>query len=880
MVGSTLNHYRIVKALGSGGMGDVYLADDTRLKRQIAIKILPAALAAQPDRLERFEREAQAVAALTHPNIVTLYSVEDAGDTHFLTLEYVEGRTLVDVKPKGGLPLKRLLTIALQIVDAVIAAHDRGIVHRDLKPANVMVTAGDRVKVLDFGLAKLRETADEAAMAGMPTREITGEGKIVGTVAYMSPEQAEGKPIDARSDIFSMGVMLYELSTGTLPFGGDTTLSVLTSILRDTPKAVTDVNPALPPDLARIVRRCLVKESDRRYQSARDLRNDLDEIDLVLESGGPALGDSAMRSTRRAVLAIAVVLALVGVLSWCIIWLRGNLAASQPPPIATFTKLTQLAGQELFPSISPDGKWFVYASRASGNLDIYLRSVGGQTAINLTKDSPAADFMPAFSPDGESIAFRSERDGGGIFVMGRTGESVRRLLPRGYFPSWFPDGKRVVASDELASGMPEGHDYFSDLWAVDLAAGEPHQLGMSDAVQPKVSPHARRIAFWGLPTDPATKAFTSANRDVWTVNIDGTRAVRVTDNAADDWNPEWSADGESLYFLSNRGGSMNLWRVSINETTGIVSGTPQPITIPAAYVAHFALAADGRTGIYSAREDSWIGAKKAFDARTGTTDGQVVEITKDLQQIALADVTTDGTRFVAVMYSSQRRQEDIVVVNADGSGVTQLTNDGAQDRNPRWSVDAKRIFFHSNRSGPYEVWSIEADGSGLHQITSGGDHLYPVPSHDGTRLAVGGTGRLLVYDARDFTKPPERLPSLAVPPGRLVYPLDWSPDGSHLLVAADSQAWMYSRDDRTYRPALDNHGPGGVRLLADGRLCVLALNGAIAIADTTDRTVQDILRIAGERVNFPLLSGRDSLLIFTRVRSESDVWMVRFGDQK
>src|SRR5580765_4837349 len=263
MVGSTLNHYRVLEPLGSGGMGDVFLAEDTRLKRTVALKILPASLSSQPDRLDRFEREAQTVAALNHPNIVTVFSVEQAGDTHFLTMEFVDGRTLAEILPKGGLPVKRLVAIARQIVDAVIAAHDRGIIHRDLKPANVMVTGNDRVKVLDFGLAKLREETGSIT-ASMPTRELTGEGKIVGTVAYMSPEQAEGKLVDGRSDIFALGVVLYELATGERPFNGDTSLSVLTAILRDTPAPVEQLNPSLPHDLARVIRRCLAKDRDRR----------------------------------------------------------------------------------------------------------------------------------------------------------------------------------------------------------------------------------------------------------------------------------------------------------------------------------------------------------------------------------------------------------------------------------------------------------------------------------------------------------------------------------------------------------------------------------------------------------------------------------------
>jgi eukaryotic-like serine/threonine-protein kinase len=222
MVGRTFAHYRVTKSLGHGGMGDVYLAEDTRLKRRVALKFLPSEVANDPIRLERLEREAQVVAALNHPNIVTVHSIERDGGTLFMAMEYLEGRTLADSIPRGGLPLNRLLTLATQVVDAVVAAHGHGVVHRDLKPGNVMVLASDRVKVLDFGLAKLRDVPEAATL---PTRELTGEGRIVGTVAYMSPEQAEGKPIDERSDVFAIGVMLYEMTTGERPFRGDTSPS-------------------------------------------------------------------------------------------------------------------------------------------------------------------------------------------------------------------------------------------------------------------------------------------------------------------------------------------------------------------------------------------------------------------------------------------------------------------------------------------------------------------------------------------------------------------------------------------------------------------------------------------------------------------------------
>ena len=288
----TLGHYRILEPIGEGGMGEVYAAEDTRLHRRIALKVLPRLLAGDPERRLRFEREAQAIAALNHPNIVTIHSVEEADGTPFLTMEMVEGKPLTDVIPRGGLPLPELLKIGIAISDAIAAAQQRGITHRDLKPANVMVTAEGRVKVLDFGVAKLRDLEIAAAgddLTRSPTHQLTGEGRIIGTVAYMSPEQAEGKPVDPRSDIFAVGVLLHEMATGDRPFKGDTNVSIISSILKDNPAPVTDLNPRLPADLARIIRRCLAKDPGRRYQTAADLRNELEDLKQEADSGVSAI---------------------------------------------------------------------------------------------------------------------------------------------------------------------------------------------------------------------------------------------------------------------------------------------------------------------------------------------------------------------------------------------------------------------------------------------------------------------------------------------------------------------------------------------------------------------------------------------------------------
>ncbi|MGH9199968.1 MAG: protein kinase domain-containing protein [Vicinamibacterales bacterium] len=295
--GDRLGSYTIVSPLGAGGMGEVYKARDEKLDRFVALKILHTTRATDPNFRHRFQREARAIAALTHPNIVTVHSIEEHNGSPFLTMELVEGRTLAEIIPPGGASLQTFLQIAIPLSDAVAAAHARGITHRDLKPVNVMVTTDGRLKVLDFGLAKLAETsAGPGRFTSLPTEHLTGHGQILGTVAYMSPEQAEGKSVDHRSDIFSLGIILYELATGQKPFKGDSSASLISSILRDTPPPVNDVNAAIPKEIARLIRRCLEKNPAQRLQNALDLKHELEDLRAEGTSGvtmSPSLTASA-----------------------------------------------------------------------------------------------------------------------------------------------------------------------------------------------------------------------------------------------------------------------------------------------------------------------------------------------------------------------------------------------------------------------------------------------------------------------------------------------------------------------------------------------------------------------------------------------------------
>jgi eukaryotic-like serine/threonine-protein kinase len=303
VIGQTLGHYRILRQLGSGGMGEVYEAEDIKLGRRVALKVLPEETTPGSQRRERFEREAKAVAALNHPNIVTIYSVEEADGVSFITMELVEGQTLRQMLPRGGLPLVKLLELSIPLAEAVAAAHQQGITHRDLKPENVLVSRDGNVKVLDFGLAKVIDVFGETGeRSRLPTRALTEEGRIVGTVAYMSPEQAEGKPVDPHSDVFTLGIILYEMSTGERPFKGGTAVSTLSSILKDNPPPVTQINTTLPRDLARIVNRCLMKDPARRFQSALGLATELATLKQESDSGElEAVTSSGRRSREVAV---------------------------------------------------------------------------------------------------------------------------------------------------------------------------------------------------------------------------------------------------------------------------------------------------------------------------------------------------------------------------------------------------------------------------------------------------------------------------------------------------------------------------------------------------------------------------------------------------
>ena len=585
MIGQTVAHYKILGKIGSGGMGDVYLAEDTTLDRKVALKVLPLELADNAERRARFTREAKAVAALNHPNIVTLHSVEEAGGVLFITMELVKGKTLAEMLPRKGFALGRFFEIAIPLADALAAAHEQGITHRDLKPANVMVSEDGRVKVLDFGLAKAMLEFSTRGAGEFPTRSVTQEGHIVGTPAYMSPEQAEGKTVDARSDIFSLGVVFYEMLTGERPFGGGNTASIVSSILRDTPRSVSELQPAIPRELARLVHRCLGKDAVGRYQSAIDLRHGLEETKQDVDSGdvlpSHAPAHVGLRSMRRP---LAIVAAAVVAVSGSIWLLKGREDPSvlAQPRLQNALQVSSALDVESYPTWSPDGVRLAYqASEAGyiyvGNHDIWVAQLGSGEPVNLTKDHPANDRMPSWSPDGREIAFFSDRGGDwGVYTVAAIGGNPRNVLSLPGIgnlncsaPQWSRDGTKLFVSVQ--------HQARDNVVIVlSLQTLETRRVALPE--------HEENVC-WDLSVTPDGRRFayveggggaTEVTR-LWTIPASGGEAVPLTDGRTNVWSPTWSRDGRKVFYVSNRGGSMDLWQQAVADD-GRPVGEPLAVT--------------------------------------------------------------------------------------------------------------------------------------------------------------------------------------------------------------------------------------------------------------------------------------------------------------
>jgi Tol biopolymer transport system component len=550
--------------------------------------------------------------------------------------------------------------------------------------------------------------------------------------------------------------------------------------------------------------------------------------------------------------------------------------------------LTSQPGQELFPSVAPDGT-LAYSRMDGADWDVFVQRRGA-SAVNVTADSPADDWQAEFSPDGRWLAFRSERGSGGIYRMDANGGSLQRLTTEGFNPTWSPDGKEIAYSSVQIVADPASRPVRGALNAINIATLQRRTLyALGDAVQPRWSPNGQRVAYWAF-------AKQGGQRDIWTIGLPYEHAgvviqaqpVAVTEDAATDWNPVWSPDGNYLYFASDRSGSMEIWRVAIDESSGITKGPAEQLTTGGAGLrGHIALADKGASLVYIDRISRQIVQKVGFDPAAGKTTGRLTPVLDATVSPMNVDVSPDGQ---SLAFYSAGRQEDLFVSRNDGTNRRRLTNDPARDRGPNWSPSGRKIAFFSDRNGSYEIWTINSDGSGLTQVTNspGANRSTPLWSPDGKRLLYiqrrGSTWDNYIVDyVFDPDKPPtqqalEELPAI----GRsdeYFSPTSWSPDGQMIVGNrafidrfTPGGIFVYTIATRMFRMIID--GAAGARWLNDNRRLIFpeAASGKIFLVDTRSGQQQEVLSIDPEDLGAIRLSADNRTLYVQLSTTESDIW--------
>jgi serine/threonine protein kinase len=696
--GQQVSHYQIQEKLGEGGMGAVYRAYDTQLRRAVALKVLPPEYASDPERRSRLLREARAASALNHPNIVNIYEVGSDNGVDFIAMEFIEGKSLHDIIPARGLPLGKALDYAVQIASGLAKAHAAGVVHRDLKPGNIMLTGPASghpglVKLLDFGLARRVELGE-----GHDTT-LTMEGAILGTPAYMSPEQAQGKPADARSDVFSFGSVLYQMVTGHRAFEKDSHISTLAAVVQEEPRPLPS---SVPRDLERTIARCLRKDPERRFQHIDDVRVALLELKEESESG--RLPEAASAPARqRAWLwagAAVLVLALLGVG----LWLMNRRTSPLPQP--SVVPVTTYPGSQKEPSFSPDGKQvaFSWDGEKGDNPSIYVKLLGETNALRLTT-SPTGDYYPAWSPDGKRIAFLRQGSNGGIYTVSPLGGAERKLTGLATSDSqmsWSPDGKWLA----MASNTQEDRGIF----LLPVEGGEPRRIsnpkppGLDHS--PAFAPDGHKLAYVGCAAQFSCDVYVQELGSGYSPQGSPRQITRQAETS--NYGLTWSRDGGSLIYSGGRDAMMHLWRAGIDGRQ-----PPQRLEI-AGLEAYNPSAAPTISRLVFSRSlldyDIWRyrmnGGMEPFIV-SSAYDGE-------------PQFSPDGTR---IAFQSNRSGEalEIWIAQADGSKPVQMTNRlGHFQGTPRWSPDGRWIAFDSNGGdGRFSVYVMDAAGSAPRRITFG-----------------------------------------------------------------------------------------------------------------------------------------------------------------
>jgi Tol biopolymer transport system component/tRNA A-37 threonylcarbamoyl transferase component Bud32 len=777
-------------------MGEVYRARDTRLARDVAIKILPEAFAQDAERLARFEREAQLLAALNHPHIAVLHGLEDVNGQRFLVMELIEGETL---GLRGRVAVRDALELAQQIAEALEAAHGKGIIHRDLKPANIRVTSEGQVKVLDFGLARGDAAVKTSSDSASPTATFRTSlgGAMMGTAAYMSPEQARGHAVDKRTDIWSFGCVLYEMLSGQRAFRGETTTDSIVAILEREPDW-NALPAATPAGIRRLLKRCLVKDRKQRLHDIADARLEIEEA-MAQPRGEPAAAEQPGGLRLYAVAALCLV---VGALAaWALLWKRG--AETHTTRLIQVSRLTHDPAHSEWPTWSPDGKLVAYSANRGGNFDIYVRRIEGGQDVNVTNDQ-GQDIQPAFSPDGQWMAFISTRSsrtgmvrigsnfgmefrtlGGDLWVAPALGGPARRLAPDANAPAWNPDGKHIA--------YISGSEYRRSILEVSTESGKVHTILAEKESAAQMAP-TEGMEITRVHYSPDGKWITFGTVDPEQVMIlaaGGGPARKLLDASTHEWGPL----GRRIYFLrrDERGGT-ELGVLAMDAASGEPRGKPQTVGMLTGILTDMALGRDGRQMAVSELEGSMNLTRLPLDASGAKPAGPEEVLSEGRVIDRYPSYSPDG-KYIA--YSSDRLGgQEIWLLDMETRVRHRLSLPGS-DRGastPYWTPDSKKLVLARVRpDGQRAVWLVAVDGSEAEELIPPAEGLRNGQfSPYGSRLLfgqrVGADLQLFLLDMKTRKQEP-----LTSSPGNKWPGEGWSPDGKWITYFSNKggsiQVW-------------------------------------------------------------------------------------------
>jgi eukaryotic-like serine/threonine-protein kinase len=749
LIGQRISHYRVIEKVGGGGMGVVYKAEDLSLHRSVALKFLQNSSASDSQALGRFRREAQAASALNHPNICTIYEIGEHDHAPFIAMEFLEGQTLEELVESRTVEPPQVLELGMEMAEALEAAHAEGIIHRDLKPSNILITKRGHVKILDFGLAKVVSAGGSGTASQMPTATedfLTSPGSIMGTIAYMSPEQARGEDLDARTDLFSFGAVLYEMATGRKAFAGNTVAIIHDAILNRVPVPAGRLKPEIPPKLEEVIGKSLEKDRKLRYQSATEIRTDLQRLRRDTQPGAavmsPAAAVGPVSTAEKPQIpgpvnrnwALVAGLTALAVLGASFYWYRDRgsnvrvpeaAAALLPIPFTTFK------GQEVMPAFSPDGNQIVFAwdggrNDTEGQFDLYVKVVGTENISRLTS-KPSSWLAPAWSPDGRTIAFARKSMSGesGIFEVSPLGGPERKLAPAAftYAPpmsmSWSSDGRALAYADGDGT-----------MHLVDRETGEVGTLAKpaqcDRAWSPVFSPDGTRMAFYCERKELFY---------VFVVRPDGTGARQVTTEDAGPQDLAWSADGRRVVFTNTY--TSQLMEVNVETKKSAILGFTQDASQPA-------IALRGERLAYAR---SFLNIN-IWGTSLDPTNHEMHRLLVSSTRVQRApDISPDGKRMA--FESDRSGVQEIWVSGMDGGNPVQLSHfNDPLTGSPRWSPTGHLIAFDSRAGGQASVYVVDPDGGIPKRLsTSLNGFSIPTWSRDGNAvyLSSADVGKGEIY---------------------------------------------------------------------------------------------------------------------------------------